>query len=418
MGSSSGPIVIIGGGAVGLCSAFYLNESGAEVIVVDRNAEAEASSMHNAGYVCPSHFIPLASPGIIAQGLKWMLNPSSPFYVRPRPNRSFLAWALRFYRSCTPAHVEASVELLRDLGNASLALYEEFSRVEGMRFGFTRRGLLILYRTEAGKKGCEEEANEAGQIGVEARMLGADAVRDLEPGVDMRVPGGLYFPGDAHLIPADFMGSLRSLLERKGIRFLKAEATGFRTNGGAITSVLAGQETLRAGQVVLAAGSWSPVVAAMLGIRLLVEAGKGYSITIPEPPVLPSVPFILSEARVAVTPMGSTLRFAGTMELAGRSLTITNRRVEAIKQAVPSYVGGFEAGAFSQARVWAGLRPVSPDGLPYVGRSSAYGNLVVATGHAMIGMSLAPITGKLVAGIASGTALPFNISGLHPDRFA
>lgn len=151
---------------------------------------------------------------------------------------------------------------------------------------------------------------------------------------------------------------------------------------------------------------------------MLVQAGKGYSVTIPRKENKPAIPLIFAEARVAVTPMGDTIRFAGTMEIAGLDLSITRRRVDAILNSIPNYIGGFEKSDFAGAEPWAGLRPVSPDGVPYIGRFSSYSNLIAATGHAMIGISLAPITGKLVSEIATNAKPSFDLSLTSPDRFS
>ncbi|MEO8167177.1 MAG: FAD-dependent oxidoreductase, partial [bacterium] len=215
-----------------------------------------------------------------------------------------------------------------------------------------------------------------------------------------------------------FVDGLAKHLEKNGVRLIKNDCvSGFRVQGNKVVGVRTKSGDYVADEFVLAGGSWSPDIVRDLGIKLLVQAGKGYSVTIPKKKTSPAIPLIFSEARVAVTPMGETIRFAGTMEIAGLDLSITRRRVDAIINSIPDYIGGFEKPDFEDVKPWAGLRPVSPDGLPYIGRFKAYSNLIAATGHAMIGMSLAPVTGKLVADIATSAQPSIDLSLLDPDRF-
>ncbi|MER3524491.1 MAG: hypothetical protein C4326_10605 [Ignavibacteria bacterium] len=411
-------MIVIGGGAVGLCAAYYLYNAGAQVTVLDRGEFGHGSSHHNAGYVCPSHFVPLASPGIIAQGLKWMLNPLSPFYVKPRLNREFLAWAWKFRQSCTTENVRRAAPLLRDLHNESLTLYKEFAALKEFDFELVERGLLILFRTDYGRRACQEEAELSHDLGVEARTLDAAAVQELEPDVEMRASGGLYYPGDCHLTPAKFVEGLARLLERRGVTLLSyTPALRLEVQGNRVVGVETPTGTLRADEFILAGGSWSPNLLKPLGIRLLLEAGKGYSMTIPHQEKKPLVPFICYEDRLAVTPMGNALRLAGTMELAGVDLSITRRRVDVMIARLQQYMVGVHPSDFDGVQPWAGLRPVSPDGVPYIGRFNALPNLIAATGHAMIGMSLATVTGKLVARIITNDTISYDMALLSPDRF-
>ncbi len=415
---ASRDVVIVGGGAIGLCSAYYLNRQGAAVTVIDRGEMGHGCSLHNAGYVCPSHFVPLASPGIIAQGLRWMLNPVSPFYLKPRLNAGFPRWAWLFRNSCTDHNVRRSMFLLRDLGNASLRLYRDLAYGGGLRFEFSTRGLLILYRTGRGERACREEHELASEVGIRAELLDAARVGELDSGIEMKASGGLYFPDDCHITPAKFVQSMVASLEEGGVKLLPhTEVEGFEVSGGRIRAVRTRSGPVGAGEFVLAGGAWSPRLLRQLGVRLLLEAGKGYSVTIRRAERKPSIPVILNEARVAITPMGENLRVAGTMELAGLDLSITRRRVEAMLGAVPAYLGGIRPEDFREGEVWAGLRPVSPDGLPYIGRFKSFSNLIAATGHAMIGISLAPVTGMIVSDLALGRSPAFDIRLLDPGRY-
>jgi D-amino-acid dehydrogenase len=411
-------VVIIGGGAIGLCSAYYLLQAGIKATVIDKGEMGHGSSLHNAGYISPSHFVPLAAPGMIAQGLKWMLDPVSPFYVKPRLDLDFISWAWKFRKSCTHANVKRSAPLLRDLSNASSALFEEMSLVPGMDFEFMKKGLLILFRTEKGREGMLEEAELAHKLGVGALFLERQDVQQLVPETEIRASGGLYFPHDRHVTPAKFVESLTRHLEKNGVQLLRnTNVKDFVTSGKTVAAVRTNDGEIGADHFVVAGGAWTPGILRRIGLSLPVQAGKGYSVTIQRPEKKPLIPMILSEARVALTPMGDTFRAAGTMEIAGIDLSITQRRVHAILAALPDYIGGFVPDDFLDGTVWAGLRPVSPDGVPFIGPFRKYSNVIAATGHAMLGITLAHATGKIVSNLVTGADPGFPMQQLSPDRF-
>jgi D-amino-acid dehydrogenase len=352
------------------------------------------------------------------QGFKWMLDPESPFYVRPRPSPALLSWVYQFRRAATHERVHRSMPVLLDLLNRSRALFDEFAAIPGFSFDFQARGLLNLFRTTVGERTQKHEADLASRMGVEARLMDRRGLEALQPGVPFVAPGGVYYPGDAHLDPARFVAGLRALLEQQGVRLLTSHPVlGLNHDGRKVTGVRCAGETVCAADFVLAAGSWSPRLAATAGIRLPLQPGKGYSVTLPAPRINLTVPLILTESRVAVTPLGDRIRYAGTMELAGLDLSINLRRVNAIKKAVPLYLEGVDPRARRGPEPWAGLRPCSPDGMPYIGRFRRYPNLIAATGHAMLGISLAPVTGRLVAELVAGKPPSVDLTLLAPDRF-
>lgn len=415
--SQTSSVIVIGGGAIGLSAAYFLRKEGYAVSVIDKGDMGSGCSLHNAGLVVPSHYVPLAAPGMIAQGMKWMFNPSSPFYIKPRLDPDFLSWVWKFRASCTKAHVERSMALLRDLHLASFSLYEELAT--HAEFGLTKRGFLMLYLAEKGKHECEEMAEMAKQLGIRADLVDREGAESLQEGMRVGAKGGLFYPGDGHLTPDRFVHSLADYLKTIGVVLKPStEAKGFKRVNGTIKALTTSAGELVADQYVMAAGSWSPGLGKSLGIKIPVQAGKGYSITITRSSPNPPVPMVLTEARVAVTPFGNRLRFAGTMELAGVDLSITERRVQAILHSVPRYLPDIAAPTEGMnGTVWAGLRPCTPDGLPLIGRPRTLENLIMATGHAMIGTSLAPITGKLVSEIAANKAPSIDCSALAPDRF-
>lgn len=410
-------VVILGGGVIGLCSAYYALKRGFQVTVVEREAAGgDNCSMGNAGMIVPSHFIPLAAPGMISKGLRWMFNPESPFYVRPRIDLGLAKWGWLFYRHSTAKHVAETRELLRDLNLESRRLFAELAAEED--FGLQKRGMLMLCKTA---KGLDEEAEvgaAAREIGLEAEVLDAAATRKLDPGITMDIAGAVYFPQDCHLDPARFMASLRKrVLALGGDIGSGVEIDGFEWRDGRIVAMTGGGQRFEGDEFILAAGSWTAELLGKVGVRLPLQAGKGYSLTLPNPPQLPQVCSIFVEAKVAITPMGGKLRFAGTMEVGGLDLSINPARVRGIVKSVHSYFPKFSEADFEGVKPWAGLRPVSPDGIPYLGRPKGFSNLVVATGHAMMGLSLGPVSGRLVADLLEGKE-PFRpIGGMAVGRF-
>jgi D-amino-acid dehydrogenase len=321
-----------------------------------------------------------------------------------------------FWRSATQAHVRNSMSLLFDLCIRSLRLYEELAHQGGLQFDLQRRGIVNLFRSERGKAAAAEEGELSHRIGFPAELLDADGLRKLQPGIEFTATGGLYFPGDAHLDPEKFLQAMTTYLTGHGVRILTdEEVTGMVP--GPSPKVLTGRHEVLADSIVIAGGAWSPGLAKMLGLRLLVQAGKGYSLTIPRPPHCPTIPMILTESRVALTPFAEAFRLGGTMELAGVDLSITARRVQAIIDAVPLYLANVDVGPARTEQPWAGLRPVSPDGLPFIGRLRRHPGVVVATGHAMIGVTLAPVTGSLVTEILTTGTTSVPIGPLDPGRF-
>jgi D-amino-acid dehydrogenase len=410
--------LIIGGGVIGLCTAFYCAERGMRVTLVERNGERrDGCSYGNTGMVVPSHFVPLAAPGMVALALKWMWNPASPFYIRPRVSGELAAWGLRFWRAANSAHVQRAAPLLCRLHMESRALYEKLAAGRN-DFHFEKRGVLVLCRTE---HALEEEAalvDQARALGLNAQVLDAKAAAALEPDVRIDVAGAVHIAEDCNVEPRVLMDALQARCAAAGVEFRwNTEAAGWRMAGGKIRGLSTSAGELEADEFVLGAGSWSPPLARSLGLRLPMQAGKGYSLTLERPRRSPRACAVLSEARVSVSPMNGTLRFGGTMELAGLDESINPIRVRGIIDAVQRYFPDFRAQDFEGIQPWRGLRPCTPDGLPYVGRTARAPNLVVATGHAMMGVSLGPVTGRVVAGILDDEQSPIDANLLSPDRY-
>ena len=413
-------IIIIGAGAIGLSCALHCVRKGHRVTVIERNdAVRDGCSFGNAGMIVPSHFVPLAAPGMVKLGLKMMWHPESPFYIKPRFDGDLLDWGFKFWKAANAGHVRHSAPLLRDLSFASRALFEELAAQNDNRFGLVTRGLLMLCQTQHGLDDEAKFAAHANALGVPAEVLDAKQTAKLDPGVTMDVMGAVYFPKDAHFTPDRYVELLQALAEKLGVGFKwNTEVTGLEMSGGKINALETLHGELFADEIILCGGSWSPQLARELGLKIPIQAGKGYSLTLPQPRELPQLCSIFTEARMAVTPMGSSLRFGGTMEISGLNESISAVRVQGIIKSAVKLFPKFTPADFESIQPWCGLRPCSPDGLPYLGRTQKFSNLVLATGHAMMGMSLSPITGKIVSEIVSGEKPAFELSQLSPDRYA
>jgi len=411
--------LIIGSGVIGLSTAHYCQQRGHAVTIIDRlPAQRDGCSFGNAGMIVPSHFIPLAAPGMVKLGLKWMWNPESPFYIKPRLSWDLITWGFRFWQAANKQHVARCAPLLRDLNFASRACYESLA-AEGHEFSLVQKGLAMLCKTDHALHEEAATAARANELGIPAEVLDSRAMAALDPTVSMDINGAVYFPRDCHLSPSRFMASLEASLIAGGATFIRdTEVSTFASEGSRITAVQTCNGDFSADEIVVAGGSWSPRLAAALGLRLPMQAGKGYSLTVTNPRELPQLCSIFTEARVAVTPMDGALRFGGTMEIAGLNENITPRRVNGIIKAAPRYFPAFRESDFDGILPWRGLRPCSPDGMPYMGRTSRWKNVTIATGHSMMGLSLGPGTGKLIAEVVDGAKPSIDLSLLSPDRYA
>lgn len=413
-------VIIIGGGIIGLSSAYYLQESGHEVTVIDKTDMTENCSYGNAGYVCPSHFVPLATPGIVKQGLKWMLNAKSPFYVQPRLSWSLVDWGMKFMRSATPEKVENAAVPLRDIAILSQKMYEDWTRLPQFKFAYEHKGLLEIFQTQAGADHAHHMMEKAHKLGLlDTEMLDHTALQNLEPQTKINAIGAVWFKCDAHLYPNKLMQQLIADLTQKGVRLIgNDEVKGFENSNGNITKVITEKSVYDADTIVIASGSWSREVAAKMQVKIPLVAGRGYSVTLEDSPYKINYPSVLVEGRVALTPMdGNKIRFGGTMEITSTQTPPRISRVQGVLQAVERFYPEFKVPMPTMDKVWWGYRPCSADGLPYIGRTRQWKNVIMATGHAMLGLSLGAGTGKLVSEIVNEDQCSMNIAPFDANRF-
>ncbi|QSB25595.1 FAD-binding oxidoreductase [Flavobacterium sp. CLA17] len=394
---------IVGGGIIGLCSAYYLAKEGYEVSVFDESAMDNGCSYGNAGMIVPSHIIPLAQPGMIAQGMRWMFDSQSPFYVKPRLNTDLLKWGWQFYKHANRNHVEKAMPALRNLSMLSKELYQDFAK-ENNSFFYEEKGLLMLYKSDKVAEEMYHEGKEAERLGLEVDYLSKTAVAALETGTKTDVIGGVHYKSDAHLYPQKFMKFIKEELIRLKVEIHSCTTVkDFHFEGNKIAKIATDKGTFATDEVVLAAGSWSPSLAKKLNISLSILPGKGYSFTLKNKNQKPAIPSILCEGKVAVTPMNNDIRFGGTMEITHTADTkINTNRLQGIVTTINDFYPEMQIEMPKTADTWFGFRPCTPSGMPIITRDKKIVNLTLATGHAMMGVSLAPATGKIVTEIIAG----------------
>ncbi|WP_283636717.1 NAD(P)/FAD-dependent oxidoreductase [Aquaticitalea lipolytica] len=409
-------VIIIGGGIIGLCSAYYLQKEGHQVTIIDQSNMDGGASYVNAGYLSPSHIVPLSAPGVMKKGLKWMLNSASPLYIKPRLDSDFLKWTLAFNKSCNVSHVNKAIPAIKDISLMSQDLYDDIKRDESFTFHYEKKGLLMLCQTEKMLEEEVETARLAKREGLDAEEISVKELEILEPNVNLNVKGATFYKCDSHTTPQEFMDEMKAHLKAVGVTFYSNEKVeDLEVINRKIVSIKTNNQTFIADEFVLAAGSWSHILGKKLGLKLLLQAGKGYRINTNQNTGI-QIPSILAEAKVAVTPMNGFTRFAGTMEIAGINHNINRVRVEAIANAATRYYPEIKLTSKEKENAACGLRPVSPDGLPYIGKSSKCNNLTIAAGHAMMGWSMGTGTGRLVSEIISDKKTSLNMTMYLPDR--
>lgn len=414
-------IVIVGAGVIGLHCAYYLRRNGHDVLVIDQIEEDDESgcSYGNCGYTVPSHFIPLASPAMLKSGLKLLFDPKSPVHLPLFKNAKNVPWFWNFLLSSTANKVKNAGPVLFALNSLSSSLYQNiYTDIAADSNNYKQNGLLLLSTT---KKGWDEEIETAEtglKMGMDVQVLSAKEVAGIEPGVDWNIKGGVMYRLDGMLNPEVHMRLLKQWLKNNGVRFQYGETVRDITiSKGKVDGIGTQSKKYQADEYVIATGAYSQQIARKVNLYLPVISGKGYSLDFPSHTLRIETPFILTEAKVAVSPFEQTIRIGSGMELNGVVGDVSLRRVEAMLNRTKKAVPSFKEFQTDKTRIWEGLRPVSPDGIPFIGRTQKVRNLLFATGHAMMGMSLGPVTGKLISEQVNGEGLTVDSPLFHPDRF-
>ena len=409
-------VIVLGGGIVGLSTAYYLIQEGHEVTIIDKGRLDSGASHVNAGYLTPSHIVPMAAPGMISKGMKWMFNAKSPFYIKPRLDLDLIRWGLKFIKSCTNGHVQRSMKSILDINLLSKKLYLEMLKSELFDFHLETKGLLMAYKTSQAEKKESEVSKWAKDLGIKVEQFSKEQVLKIQPDIAMDIAGAFWYKSDAHTTPELFINNLKDYLIKKGVRFkLENTVKYFQKNNKQIQKVITDKGIFEADEFVLSTGAWSQQILKDLGIKLFIQPGKGYRINVYKSTGI-TLPAILLESKVAVTPMDGFTRFGGTMEISGINHRTNIKRVQAIADSVTKYYPTLEIPKTSITGVQSGLRPLSPDGLPFIGRHSKVKNMVLATGHSMMGWSLGPATGRLVTEVISSRKTSMDLRPFLPER--
>ena len=396
MNDRSDHVVVVGGGVIGAMCAWYLQQSGHQVTIVDSDRFGAGCSHGNCGYVCPSHVLPLPGPGAIGSAFKAMLQPNSALKIKPRLSLDFWNWFLRFSQHCNRSDMLFSARARHALLDSSMRLYLDFIEDEGIQCEWESKGLLFVFAT---KKGFEHYAATnrllSDELGVQAVSYDTDQLARLEPALKPNLGGAWHYEGDCHLRPDLFMSQLRQRLEGKGVRIVENSAVSeFKSTNSLVQAVITQNAEFEAAQVVVATGAWAPFLNDQLGCRIPIQPGKGYSITGKRPAITPQIPLIFEEHRVAVTPMQSGYRIGSTMEFAGYDTSINRKRLELLKKGAQFYLREPHPQTIDEE--WFGWRPMTWDGLPIIDKSPRFSNVWIAAGHNMLGLSMATGTGRLV----------------------
>lgn len=411
-------IIIVGGGAIGLSAAYYLQKRNYDIIVIDSGDITDNCSFGNMGLLAPSDFVPLASPGAIAEGLRSLLNRESPVYIKPRLSLPFLNWAIQFYKSSTQQNVDKNTPHLKDLLNLSRRLINDIRDDIGDVFEMEEIGCMQMYHSQKLYEQKLRIADAQERSGLVVERLNREELQRREPDVELNIYGAVLFKNDAHLHPGKFMIAMKNYLEKKGVVFqLNTKVTGFEKNAKTIKLVVTDKGIFSADSILLSTGSWLTQLAKKLGINLLLQAGKGYSYTYDHVEKNIRYPALLMDAHCAITPWNHSLRIGGTMEFSGINNKVLINRMHNIFSSVKLFYPGLKINFPPKDKIWTGLRPVTPDGLPYIGNVESFDNLFLAGGHAMLGISQGAATGKIISGLVERTPPEIDINAFRVERF-
>ena len=407
-------VLVIGGGAVGLACAHYLAQAGRTVCIIEQDTVGAGASHGNCGLVVASYLMPLCVPGVVRKEFLGMLRRSSPLYIKPTLDPDVLGWLLKFAGRCRTEFVQDAIRARERLLTSSDRLFQELFRDHALEAEYERRGCSSCTAPRRPCGATKRRTRSCGLSATPPNPWWAGRCGNWSRPCGRMSSAGWYHATDSHLRPDRLLRSWKQALIGSGVRIEEnCRLERFRSVGDRVAAAVTPKGEFSAREVVLAAGAWSAPIAAQLELRLPLQPGKGYSITMARPAVCPRIPCSFAEKRVVATPWPSGYRLGGTMEFSGFSTALDPRRLAALTAAAGEYLT--DPVGHPVVEEWTGLRPMTYDDLPVIGRAPRCRNLILATGHGMLGITTAPATGKLVAEIVCGASPhidpgPFSVS--------
>jgi len=410
-------VIVIGGGAIGTSCAYYLAGSGWKVTLVDRDRQGQGCSSGNCGRICNAHVLPLNHPGAVGQTLKALCRRNSPLYVKLRFDPGLWGWLLQFARHCNESAMYESARARAALLDSSAALYRRLLADESIECEWQDRGCLYVYRTQSGMQSyAATERILREKFGVTATRYDGDELIEFEPALKRGLAGGWHHEGDSDMRPEKLLASWREVLLRMGVTIIEGcTVQGFARDGSRALALNTDRGPMPADAAVVATGALAPRLARELGCRIPIQPGKGYSMTMRHPAISPRVPIIFQEHKVMVTPMLSGYRLGSTMEFSGYDESLNRQRLELLKLGAAQYL--HEPYTEPVEEEWYGWRPMTYDGKPIIDRSPRMENVYIAAGHNMLGLTLAPVTGKLIAELLDARPPHLDVAPFSVSRF-
>lgn len=410
-------VVIVGAGIIGLSAAYELGKKGLRVAVIDQAQPGFGCSYGNAGWLTPCFALPLPMPGMLLKSLRWLLDPLSPLHIQPHLNLRLIKWLLRFLVSMNPQQAMQSVAALTELSTFSLQRYSELEKETGHSIGFKKKGLLLVGLTKSGHQSAVDELKWVSPFGIPGKSLTEAETHDLEPAITGKIHGGVYFPNEAYCEPLQAVRAFAHGASRYSVEiFPSTEVYEFQTLNRKINSVRTTHGVFQAKQFVLATGSWSHALTRPLHLEVPILGGKGYALILKPLQPSPQIPMMIVERKVAVTPREDSIRIAGTLELVHQDYSIQIKRVQGILNGARKCLNIPDTPEILE--LWRGLRPCTPDGVPIIGFSKQFSNLLIAAGHQMLGLQTAPGTARLVCDLITEATPSFDPMPFRATRFS
>ncbi len=394
-------VVIIGGGIIGAATAYYLKQKGWSVTILDKDRFGCGASHGNCGLIVPDHILPLNSIDNLIKGIGWVFKKDAPLFIKPRIDPALIKWLMKFALHCNQNDILISAKGRAALMQRAIELYQALIAEEALDCDWAVKGALHIFKSkkEFEKYGsCDALKKE---FGIRETPLDRKLLLKQEPAVMDNVAGAMFSRHTAHLRPDGLMKELKRVLIRKGVEIIEqTEVTGFQSKNNKAVAAVTGEENFPADEFVVTTGAWAPLLNNVLGCRLPIQPGKGYSVNMRKPPNSPTIPYFFQETGVVLTPWQNHIRLGGTMEFAGYDASLNQLRIDALLHAAQSYLRNMKFSGIQDE--WYGWRPMTCDGLPIIDRSPRLENVMIAAGHNMMGLTMAPGTGKLISEILSG----------------